>query len=121
MALLSGCVCAIVLYTAAPAAVHLLTAGSDARTLTEAVRYLQLIAFFYPLCYTGGTFTGYYNGREAMKLTLTGTIMQITLRVLLSWLLFPHFSLFAVAAATGAGWFLANVFWAVCKVVKKKY
>jgi len=33
-------------------------------------------------------------------------------RVVLSWFLFARFGLNAVAAATGIGWLLANIFWA---------
>ena len=43
--------------------------------------------------------------------TVIGSLGQITLRVILSGLLFPALSLNAVTAATGIGWICANLFW----------
>ncbi len=65
-----------------------------------------------PLCFTCSVFTGFYNGIGKVSLTLIGTLGQIALRVIFSWILFGKLQLAAVAAATGIGWIAANVFWA---------
>lgn len=64
-----------------------------------------------PLCFTCSVFTGFYNGIGKVSLTLIGTLGQIALRVIFSWILFGKLQLAAVAA-TGIGWIAANVFWA---------
>ena len=73
------------------------------------------MAVFYIFCFTGNTFAGYYNGTGRVLIPFLGALGHITLRVLLSWLLFPHFGLPAVALATGLGWICANVFWGILK------
>lgn len=78
------------------------------------ISYLKIIALFYPFCFTGGSFTGTYNGLGKMILTLIGSTLQISIRVILTWLFFPHFGLAATALATGIGWLLANIFWIIC-------
>lgn len=90
----------------------------DYIAFSNAVTYLKVIALFYPLCFTGGTFTGYFNGIEKVFLTLIGSITQISIRVILSWILFDNLGLCAVALATGIGWLTVNILWGVCK--KKK-
>lgn len=114
--LLLGICCAIVLYLTAPATIFLLTGQFSGITFNDAVRYLRLIAFFYPFCFTGGSFTGYYNGLTKVLLTLIGSLGQITLRVILSWYWFHTMQLNAVALATGIGWICANIFWFICKL-----
>ena len=114
--LLLGICCAIILYLTAPAAIALLTGQTNGMTFEGAVHYLRLIACFYPFCFTGGSFTGYYNGLTKVILTLIGSLGQITLRVILSWYWFHTMQLNAVALATGIGWICANIFWFICKL-----
>lgn len=95
------------------------TAGtSQAIAFSRAVHYLRFIAWFYPLCFIGGTFTGHFNGISKMIFTLCGTLLQIVLRVILSASFFPGMQLNAVALATGLGWFLAVSFWSICYLMR---
>ncbi len=110
-----GILCAILLFFSAPLTIRWLTAEQDGIAVTSGVYYLEVIACFYVFCFTGGTFTGFFNGLGKVKITLAGTLFQITLRVLLSWMLFTRLQLPAVAVATGIGWFLANIFWGVIR------
>ena len=45
-------------------------------------------------------------------------ISYITLRVILSWIFIGTYQLKAVAAATGIGWVLVNLFWSVLLIHK---
>lgn len=110
MGILSG----ILMYLSAPEAIRFLL-GNESSAFAPAVHYLRLVAVFYIFCFTGNTFAGYYNGTGRVLLPFLGALGHITLRVLLSWLLFPHFGLPAVALATGLGWICANVFWGILK------
>ena len=83
----------------------------------DAVAYLRIIAFFYPLCFTGNTFAGYYDGCGRVEIPAIGAISHISLRVLLSWLLVGRMGLDAVALATGLGWILVNLMWLLYKVL----
>lgn len=117
-----GSVCAVILYFSAPITVKAMlgNAASHPIMAKSGITYLQFISFFYPLCYTGGTFTGTYNGLGKMVLTLAGSTLQISLRVILTWLFFPYFGLAATAIATGIGWLSANVFWLICLTILRR-
>lgn len=107
-----GILCGILLFVTAPLTIAWMQGHSQGESVTQAVSYLRIVAIFYPLCFTGSTFTGFFNGVGKVLITFMGTIGQITFRVIASWLLFGNFKLCAVAAATGIGWSLANTFWA---------
>ncbi len=117
---LLGLLCAVALFFAAPPAVKLMLGHAEGTAYASAVRYLRVISFFYFLCYTGSSFTGYYNGLARVGFTLFGSVLQISLRVIFTWILFRRFELAAVAAATGIGWFCANLFWAFSRIHKSK-
>lgn len=99
------------MFVAAPRAAALLLGTGQGRAFTDAVQYLRLVAPFYVLCFTGNTFTGHFGGVGRVGLPFAGALGHITVRVVLSWLLFPYMGLRAVALATGLGWVCGNLFW----------
>lgn len=67
-------------------------------------QYLAIMAFFYIFpAFTNG-FQGFYRGMGMMKMTLLGTFIQISLRVIFTWLLTPSMGISGVAFACAAGW-----------------
>ena len=86
----------------------------------EGIRYLRLVSIFYLFCYTGNTFTGYYNGIGKVIVPFIGATGHILIRVLFSWILFPIMGLTSIALATGIGWMLANGFWSIVYRCLKK-
>lgn len=111
LSFLLGLACAVILYITAIPASRLMLGGTDSSALSSSVGYLKIIALFYPFCLTGSSFTGYYNGTGKVFVTLAGSTGQITIRVILSWIMFGQMQLNAVSTATGLGWIAANVFW----------
>jgi Na+-driven multidrug efflux pump len=72
--------------------------------VTIGTSYLTLMAFFYLLpAFTNGI-QGFFRGMGYMKITLTGTIIQISLRFIFVYLLVPKMGLTAVAYASLIGW-----------------
>lgn len=66
--------------------------------------YLGIMAFFYLFpAFTNGM-QGYYRGRKRMKMTLLGTFIQTSLRVIFVYILTPRMGLNGVAFACAAGW-----------------
>lgn len=112
----SGLLVAAIMFLFAPETVSLMLGNHEGVSFTEGLRYLRLVAIFYIFCYTGNTFTGYYNGTGKVLVPFLGATGHILIRVILSWLLFPILGLQAVALATGIGWVLANCFWAILKL-----
>lgn len=111
-----GMLSGIGMFLFAPYAITLMLGTSEGIAFTAAVSYLRFVALFYMFCFTGNTFTGYYNGTGRVMLPFIGALGHISIRVVLSWVLFPHMSLNAVALATGLGWLCGNIFWGACKV-----
>ncbi|MCM1253376.1 MAG: MATE family efflux transporter [Clostridium sp.] len=108
-----GILCSAILYLAAPNAAAVILGHRDGLSYQNAVSYLRIIAFFYPFCFIGNTFAGYLDGIEKVSIPFIGAACHIALRVMLSWIFIPYYKLPAVAFATGTGWVLVNLFWAV--------
>lgn len=106
-----GIACAVILYVTADGTIGIMLGDGSGAAFTEAVGYLKLVAVFYLFCFTGNTFAGYFDGIGKVSVPFVGAIGHITLRVILSWLFISRFGLHAVAAATGIGWILVNLFW----------
>lgn len=104
-----------VMYVSASASVRFML-GTGSGTAFESARdYMKMIALFYTLCFTGNTFAGYFEGIGRVSIPFIGTTSHIALRVILSWLLVQKMGLPAVALATGIGWALVNILWAMMK------
>lgn len=96
-------ICLLVLLLKEPI-MRLFVNQEGADVIGEGIKYLQLMAFFYLLpAFTNGL-QGYFRGMGKMKITLAGTILQTSLRVLFVFLLVPNFGLSGVAYACAIGW-----------------
>lgn len=93
--LLFGLLCSAALFLLARPACTIFLGADDPEALEQAVSYLHLISFFYPLCFLGNTFDGYFDG--------TGQV------------LIPF-----IAAATGLGWIWVNLLWTVLYVIRSR-
>lgn len=79
--------------------------GSPSKNVLEnAGQYIIVISIFYFLCFTGSTFVGYFRGIGRVEVAVIGTILQISVRVVLSYAWIGIMGLKAVALATGIGW-----------------
>lgn len=83
----------------------LFVSGEEEALISAGTTYLGYMAFFYLLpAFTNGL-QGFFRGMGDMKITLVGTITQISLRVLFVFLLVPKVGLVGVAFASLLGWF----------------
>lgn len=88
----------------ARAALMRLFLGDDPGAVALGASYLSLMAFFYLLpAFTNGL-QGYFRGLGDMVITLAGTFTQISVRVIVVYLLTPRIGLTAVAWASLTGW-----------------
>lgn len=82
----------------------LFVSGEEEVLIKAGTTYLGYMAFFYLLpAFTNGL-QGFFRGMGDMKITLVGTITQITLRVLFVFLLVPKVGMVGVAFASLLGW-----------------
>lgn len=86
------------------AAVAVLMGQPSEAVLQNAEAYMFTISVFYILCFTGSTFVGFFRGMGRIEVPVIGSVLQITIRVVLSYLWIDVMGLKAVALATGAGW-----------------
>ncbi|MBT9779884.1 MATE family efflux transporter [Clostridium sp. MCC353] len=99
-----GLFLSLVMYAGARPFTALLTGNNQPSPLTSGTAYLRVISVFYPLCFIGNAFVGYFRGTGRVNIPVIGTTLHISIRVLLSCLLAPSLGLPAISLATGAGW-----------------
>ena len=97
-------ICGLVLLLRRPI-VSLFVSSEDAAAIVAGgAQYLGAMAFFYIFpAFTNG-FQGFYRGMGMMKMTLLGTFIQTSLRVIFTWILTPVMGIYGVAFACAAGW-----------------
>ncbi len=76
----------------------------ETEALRQGLSYLVPMAIFYFLSGINNTWQGYYRGLGRLKITLMATLVQMPVRVLLSYLLFDSCGIQAVAIGTAVGW-----------------
>ena len=115
-----GLLSTVLMLVTAPQTIGFMLGTHEGMAYTEAIRYFRTVALFYLFCFTGNTFTGYFNGKGRIRLPFVGALGHISFRVIGSYLLFGHLGLTAVALATGLGWLGANIFWLAEVKLEKK-
>lgn len=105
---------ALIMYLTAPWTVAFMLGGETGLALTSGISYMRVISFFYLFCYLGNCFVGLFRGCGRNFLTVIGTILQISIRVVFSYLLAGSLGLIAVAVATGLGWISIVAFQTLC-------
>ena len=76
----------------------------ETSALQQGLSYLVPMAVFYFLSGINNTWQGYYRGLGRLKITLMATLVQMPVRVILSYLLFDFCGIQAVAIGTAVGW-----------------
>mgnify|MGYP000010869300 FL=1 len=89
--------------------------------LNYGVQYFQIISFFYIISLVGSIFVGFYRGTGHVNIPVIGTTLQISIRVILSYLLVKFMGIGGVALATGIGWIGIVTFQISVFVIKKYY
>jgi putative MATE family efflux protein len=96
-------ICAVILFFKEPI-MRLFVSGEFSGMVTLGTNYLNLMAFFYILPGFTNGIQGFFRGMGDMKITLLGTIIQISVRVIFVYWLVPQMGLTAVAYASLVGW-----------------
>lgn len=99
-----------VLMLLAPRPMSALFLGWTGDSTQLCIEYLQIMGWFYFLCFVGHAFVGWYRGVGRMSITFVGTTLQIVLRIIGTCLLVDAMGLNAVALSTGLGWVAVVLF-----------
>ena len=96
-------ICTAVLLLREPL-MKLFVTGEAADIVALGSGYLGIMAFFYVFPGFTNGMQGYFRGRKHMKMTLLGTFIQTSLRVIFVYILVPKMGLKGVAFACAIGW-----------------
>jgi putative MATE family efflux protein len=96
-------ICTAVLLLREPL-MRLFVTGEAADIVALGSGYLGIMAFFYVFPGFTNGMQGYFRGRKHMKMTLLGTFIQTSLRVIFVYILVPKMGLKGVAFACAIGW-----------------
>jgi len=78
--------------------------NEEPAVIEEGARYFSVMAFFYGLPALTNGMQGFFRGVKHMWVTLAGTLTQISVRVLFTFLLVPRMGLTGIAYACAIGW-----------------
>ena len=90
---------------------------TDAEVIRAGSDYMALMAWFYLLPAMTNLCQGFFRGMHRMRVTLWGTICQITVRVIMTYILVPVCGLKGIAWASALGWILMLA-WEVPMVIR---
>lgn len=96
-------ICSVTLLLREPI-MKLFVTGDSMEIVALGSGYLGIMAFFYIFPGFTNGMQGYFRGRKCMKMTLLGTFIQTSLRVIFVYLLTPTMGLNGVAFACAIGW-----------------
>ena len=80
--------------------------SNNADVITAGVKYTKTMAFIYLFAYLGEVIQGYFRGIGRLRLTMIASLLQVVLRVVLSYYLIPIWGIHGICAAVSTGWVL---------------
>lgn len=101
-----GAALSIVLYLGAGTFMNLLNSNAGAEEIHAGIQYLQWVSVFYIFNYIGSAFGGFFRGVGKVDRSCKGTVIQMSARVILTFLVIKKLNLPGVALATGIGWIM---------------
>lgn len=110
MLIILGATLSLIMYVSSSACVALMIGDASSIEIANGANYLKLISLFYTFCFIGNAFVGFYRGSGRINIPVVGTVIHISIRVILSYTLVHSMGLSAVAIATGIGWITVVTF-----------
>ena len=103
-------VTSLVVFIGAEAIMKFFVSSSEVEVIIIGVKYLRLMSVFYIISGFCNILQGLFRGVGKLHITLIATLMQILIRVALSFMLAPYFGVSAVAYAVAIGWITMLIF-----------
>ena len=99
----------------------LFVTGKDAAAVTQiGAEYLTLMALFYLWPAMTNCVQGFFRGMGKLKITLIGTFIQTSIRVVATYLLAPSMGIRGIAFACATGWTMM-LLWEIPLCIKEIY
>ena len=107
---------AIIVFLGAEVIMKFFVSSTEKEVISIGVEYLRLMSGFYIISGFCNILQGLFRGIGRLRITLIATVMQISVRVALSFILAPYFGVSAVAYAVAVGWVIMFIYEGlVCK------
>ena len=74
--------------------------------IAAGVQYTGTMAYIYLFPYLGEVIQGFFRGIGRLRLTMIASLLQVVLRVVLSYFLIPLFGIHGICASVSVGWVL---------------
>lgn len=94
----------VIVFTGAIPIMKLFVSGSERQVVLIGVEYLKNMSIFYVLAGFCNIFQGLFRGVGKLRITLIATMMQIAIRVALSYAFAPFMGIKSVCYAIVVGW-----------------
>lgn len=101
---------AAIVFSGAEKIMNLFIPGSEKEIISIGVEYLKLMSAFYVLSGFCNIFQGFFRGIGKPRITFIATVMQISIRVVLSYIFAPYLGISSVCYAVAAGWILMIIY-----------
>ena len=80
--------------------------SDNGQVIAAGAQYTGTMAYLYVFAYLGEVIQGFFRGLGRLRLTMVASLLQVLLRVVLSYLLIPVWGIYGICTAVAAGWVL---------------
>ena len=80
--------------------------SDNPEVIAAGARYTGTMAYLYLFAFLGEIIQSFFRGLGRLRLTMVASLLQVVLRVALSYFLIPLWGLYGVCAAVASGWVL---------------
>ena len=80
--------------------------SSNPSVIAAGVKYTGTMAFFYIFSFLGEITQGFFRSMGRLRLTMIASILQVLLRVVLSYFMIPLYGITGICLSVAAGWIL---------------
>ena len=80
--------------------------SNNADVVAAGVRYTGTMAYLYLFAFLGEVIQGFFRGIGRLRLTMIASLLQVVLRVVLSYFLIPVWGIRGICVAVVSGWVL---------------
>lgn len=80
--------------------------SDNGEVIAAGARYTGTMAYLYLFAYMGEVIQGFFRGLGRLRLTMVASLLQVVLRVVLSYFLIPVLGMYGICVAVASGWVL---------------
>lgn len=83
--------------------------SDNPEVIAAGVQYTGTMAFLYLFAFFGESIQSFFRGLGRLRLTMIASLLQVVIRVILSYLLVPRWGITGICVSVATGWILLNL------------